>query len=319
MSRLENEPLGHNLFLFPAGHNKTEVNVKRTSRADVYQLDESQQTVIDASDPDNYVSIDATKPVAVLQYLVTHVLQGDCASGGGGGGETPSGRCHPSLLVVPPMEQREHQYLFSTGDAASGKQNVNLVIATPLKDGVLLDGGDLMSYINHAGRGDSLSAPTWKNIDNPSNVSYSAIRFLLDKGLHKITHNSAKAEFSATAFGHPSSVADSHSPSQSLFQPANTNDSEDASWAAQNNTSSGIQVEESQARDEINDEYLSDSSPWQTKGSSSSVIAVVITLFSAVLFVAICIAGFVLKEYAFHNGEKSIFRSAKVSPYEPID
>ena len=68
------------------------------------------------------------------------------------------------------MEQREHQYLFSSGNAC-GKQNVNLVITTPLRDSVLLNGMDLLSYINNS---NSISTSTWTHVGSNSN---SAIFF----------------------------------------------------------------------------------------------------------------------------------------------
>ena len=333
-------------FLISAQHNNTVVNVKtkKANNTEVHRLNASQHKQINVS-REEYFSVDADKPVSVVQYLVTHVVQGECVAGGDGGGGAGvlGGACgsssSSSLLFVPPMEQREHQYLFSSGGASggtAGKQKVNLVIATPLREGVILNGMDLFRYIHNTSNPIySNSPPTWIDIDgninnsHNSNVSnYSAIQFLVEEGLHKLTHNSTKAEFSATLNNHhPSAIIPQQSATASSFVTSTTDKSV---GYIQDKMFSGngaippptAKVEKSNTKDEINNAYLAKSSQTVEKEKepiSHSVIAMIVTLCTAVLLVIICIVGFVFAEFAFHNGEKSLFKGARVAPYEPIE
>ena len=306
------------LFSVAARHDNTVVKVRKKSHTqpEIYQLAGSQAKEIHASRED-FISIDADKPVSVLQYLVTHVAQGNC-----------NAECGSSLLFVPPMEQREHQYLFSSGDTAAGKQTVNLVIATPIREGVKLNGMDLLSYINTT-YPISTPTPSWSTIEK-SNASYSAIQFLVEEGLYKITHNSSKAEFSATLTDHhPSAVIPRDSKglsTASLSFETTTSDAKSFN-IIQDKYFSGYgaiptaKVEKSKSNDEINNAYLAESETktGEEKKISHSAIAMIVTLCTAVLLVIICIVGFIFAEFAFHNGERSLFQSARVSPYEPIE
>ena len=163
--------------------------IKKKSQLVAYQLDETQRTQVKVTKGD-YVSIEADKPVFVLQYVVTQITQGNCAAS----------ECGSSyVLMVPPMQQRKHQYLFSTANAL-GKHNVNLVIATPLRNGVLIKGTDLLSYINSSNINPT---PIWNVVDNNSNKNgYLAIQFLVNEGLHNISHNSSNALFTVTSVPH---------------------------------------------------------------------------------------------------------------------
>ena len=339
----------HFSLLIPAQHNNTAVTVKKKKSdiTEVHRLNASQHKQINVS-PEDYFSVDADKPVSVVQYLVTHVVQGDCVGHGGGG--TCSSSSSSSLLFVPPMEQREHQYLFSAGGggiAGGGKQNVNLVIATPLREGVILNGVDLFSYIhNTSNPAYSNSLPSWIDIDNNSNnngsssnsnvsSSYSAIQFLIEEGLHKLTHNSTKAEFSATLNRHhdqsQSAIISSHSTTSSASFVETGDAADKVVGYIQDQILSGngaippnptAKVEKSNTKDEINNAYLAKSQTVKKEEEepiSHSVIAMIVTLCTAVLLVIICIGGFVFAEFAFHNGEKSLFKSARVAPYEPIE
>ena len=334
-------------FLIAAQHNNTVVNVKtkKSNNTEVHRLNASQHKQINVS-REEYFSVDADKPVSVVQYLVTHVVQGDCVAdsgGGGGGAGLLEGACgsssSSSLLFVPPMETREHQYLFSSGGSSggtAGKQKVNLIIATPLREGVILNGMDLFSYIHNTSNPIySNSPPTWIDIDDNinnshnSNVSsYSAIQFLVEEGLHKLTHNSTKAKFSATLNNHhPSAIIPQQSATASSFV-TGTNDKRVGYIQDKIFSGNGAippptaKVEKSNIKDEINNAYLGKSSQTVKKEKepiSHSVIAMIVTLCTAVLLVIICIVGFVFAEFAFHNGEKSLFKSARVAPYEPIE
>ena len=304
------------------------VKKKQSSSVEVHRLNASQHKQINVSRED-YFSVDADKPVSVVQYLVTHLVQGDCV------GHGTCGVSSSTLLFVPPMEQREHQYLFS-GDDSAGKQNVNLVIASPLREGLILNGMDLFSYIHNTSNSIySNSPPTWVDIDTNhnnnsrnSNVSsYSAIQFLIEGGLHKLTHNSTKAEFSATLSRnhHPSAVISQ----QSVTSSFDTVTTDKGVGYIQDKLFSGngaippptAKVEKSNTKDEINNAYLAKSEAVKKEQQpiSHSVIAMVVTLCTAVMLVIICIVGFVFVEFACHNGEKSLFKSARVSPYEPIE
>ena len=320
------------LFLFclliTAQDNNTVVSIKKkkSSSIKVHRLNASQHKQINVSRED-YFSVDADKPVSVVQYLVTHVVQGDCV------GHGTCGPSSSSLLFVHPMEQREHQYLFSGGDIA-GKQNVNLVIATPLREGVILNGMDLFSYIHNTSNSIySNSPPTWVDIETNNNnsnsnvSSYSAIQFLIEGGLHKLTHNSTKAEFSATLnrHHHPSAIISQQSVTSS-FETVTTDKNVGSN---QDKIFSGngaippptAKVEKSNTKDEINNAYLAKSETVKKEQQpiSYSVIAMIVTLCTAVMLVIICIVGFVFVEFACHNGEKSLFKSARVAPYEPIE
>ncbi len=264
-------------------------------------VDRSNETRLNITKED-YISIEADKPVFVLQYVVTHLIQGNCAEDCG----------VPVVLTVPPMQRKEHQLVFSTSSAAE-KHNVNLVIATPLRDGILLNGSDLLSFINSS-ISVSDKSPAWNNI--LSEDSYSAIQFSAPPGLHRITHNSSKAYIAATSVPNFQDTTNKvSSDAQELTSDKNSQ------FPKQNTAVPTVTFEKAKSHDEINNAYLDKT---ETDSSSSeeispSVIAVLISLCSAVLFVIICIAGFVFAEFAFHNGERSLFPLSRVAPYEPIE
>ena len=137
--------------------------------------------------------------------------RGDDDCGGNG--------CGSFLLTVPPMQQRKQQYyvVFNTANSASGKHNVNLIVATSLRNGLLINGTDLSNYINssniilHPPSAPGAAPPTWNIIDqnqnstnnNESKNSLSSIQFPVNGGLHRISHNSSSnALFTVTSVPH---------------------------------------------------------------------------------------------------------------------
>ena len=150
--------------MFPAKEDKTSVRVRQKKSQVVYQLDESQHAQVNVTKED-YISIETDKPVFVQQYVVTHVTQGDDCGGND---------CGSFLLTVPPMQQRKQQYyvVFNTGNSATrGKHNVNLIVATSLRNGLLINGTDLSNYINssniilHPPSASAAAPPTWNIIE----------------------------------------------------------------------------------------------------------------------------------------------------------
>ncbi len=281
---------------------------------------------------EDHVSIRADRPVQVIQYVLTHFIQDTGCDGGPActGAATAALNTSALVLSVPPLHGKQQQYLFSTPTAAGRQSVVNLVIATPLRDGVLLNGSDLVTYIN-ASRAAGTTQPVWRvlNSDVTSDAAsqtagnLSTTRFWLPPGLHLITHSNASALdsghvlFSATSVPHSSGTSRPDTPKE-----PRPNDTK-LKGKIPNNVPEAT-VEKAKVDDEINNALLtktgSDASgSHQGDEISPSVIAVLISLCSAVLFVIICIVGFVFAEFAFHNGEKSLFRLSRVAPYEPIE
>ena len=277
----------------------------------VYQLDESQHAQVNITKGD-YISIETDKPVLVQQYVVTHVTQGDCGN-----------RCGSFLLTVPPMQQRKQQYVFSTADSATGKHNVNLIVATSLRNGVLINGTDLLSYINSSNFIHPAAAPTWNIIDQNQNSinnnknSLSSIQFPVNAGLHRISHNSSSdVLFTVTSVPH----TNEHEDLSKLHVSETAVLNRSLATTKLDNIVPTAQVEKVNVKDEISNAFLSEtqSSSKQQTDIPHSVMALIISVMVAVIFVIICIVGFVFVEFAFHNGERSLFKCARVAPYEEI-
>ena len=288
-----------------AQQNATKVKVKKKLENMEYNLNKSRHAQVNVSKQD-YISIEADKPVLVLQYLVTHVIQGDCGVD-----------CGSSMLMVPPMEQGNHQYLFSTTNSA-GKQNVNLVITSSLRDGLLLDGKDILSFVNLSS---AEPIPNWTVIDSHSNVNYSAIQVSLNPGLHNLSHPSSNGLFAATSNGHPlgMKLLDLPSLSDSVRYQTVTESVHIAQEGKSLHDSKALptaKVEHSKSHDEINKAFLPPPQDIISQGLSPAVIAVIISLSTAVFFVIACIVGFIVVEFTCHNGEQSFILSPKVAPYE---
>ena len=249
-----------------------------------YRLHESQHIEVNVAKGD-YISIEADKPVLVLQYVVPNVIQG---------GKNCYNSCGSFMLMVPPMEQQEHQYLFSTLNV-TWKQNVNLVISSNLTDGVLLDGEAILNYINVT---NYEKVPSWTVIDTHSEVNYSAIQFSVDGGLHNLSHHYPDALFAATssdghALGMRLHILDVHKTSTSKTSYETTGDNPDE-------------------EDDLIKKYQHKS---RDQGLSHSVIAVIVSLCSGIFFVIVCIVGFIIAEFFCNGKEPSIFTRAKIAPF----
>ena len=279
----------------------------------VYQLDESQHAQVNVTKGD-YISIETDKPVLVQQYVVTHVTQGDCGN-----------QCGSFLLTVPPIQQRKQQYVFSTVNSATGKHNVNLIVATSLRNGLLINGTDLLDYINTSNLIHSAADPSWNIIDQNQNSnsnnknSLSSIQFPVNAGLHRISHNSSSdVLFTVTSVPHSNEPED--------VSKLQVSDTAALNWslatAKVNNIVPTAQVEKAKTKDGINNAFLSETqsktSKQQTTNIPHSVMALIISVIVAVVFVIICIVGFVFVEFAFHNGERSLFKCARIAPYEEV-
>ena len=176
--------------MFSAKEDKTSVNVWQKKSRIVYQLDESQHAQVNVTKED-YIYIEMDKPVFVQQYVITHVTQGDDCS---------RNSCGSFLLMVPPMQQRKQQYyvVFNTANSATGKHIMNIIVATSLRNGLLINGTDLSNYINSSNiilylpSEAVAAAPTWNIIDqnqnstnsNQNKISLSSIQFPVNGGLH---------------------------------------------------------------------------------------------------------------------------------------
>ena len=210
---------------------------------------------------------------------------------------------------------------------------MNLIVATSLRNGLLINGTDLSNYINssniilHPPSAAGAAPPTWNIIDqnqnstnnNQNKNSLSSIQFPVNGGLHRISHNSSSnALFTVTSVPHSNDA-------QKLQLPETValNQSFAAAKENNNNIVPTAQVEKAKTKDEINNAFLSGAqSRTQNKQLPAdiphSLIAVIISVIVAVVFVIICIVGFVFVEFAFHNGERSLFKSSRVGPYEEI-
>ena len=272
-------------FYFLAKHNETRVNIQQKFIIKSYDLNESEHVQVNVGKGD-YISIEADNSVLVLQYVVPNVIpEKDCKI-----------NCGSFMLLVPPMEQQEDQYLFSTLNAA-GKQNVNLVITSNLTDGVLLDGQDILDSANIS---DSGVLPNWTLIDTSSNVNYSAIQFSVDGGLHNLSHHSSYALFVATSYGYPLGMR------LQILQLNNSLNRNDI-FITEN-------PERSNELDNLQEKYQEKEKD-EDKRLKSSTIAVIVSLCSGVFFVIVCIVGFVIAEFVCNSKEPSLFSRGKVAPF----
>ena len=304
--------------MFPAKEDKTSVRVRQKKSRVVYQLDESQHAQVNVTKED-YISIETDKPVFVQQYVVTHVTQGDDDCGGND--------CGSFLLTVPPLQHRNQQcyVVFNTANSATRKHNVNLIVATSLRKGLLINGTDFFSYINssniilHPTSAAAAASPTWDIIEQNQNSSLSSIQFLVNGGLHRISHNSSSnALFTVTSVPHSNDA-----PKLQLPETVALNQSFAAAKENNSNIVPTAQVEKAKTKDEINNAFLSGAQRrTQSKQLTADIphllIAVIISVIIAVVFVIICIVGFVFVEFAFHNGKRSLFKRSRVAPYEEI-
>ena len=280
--------------IFAAKHNDTEVNITKRFSKDSYHLDESQHKEFNVEKGD-YISIEADKPVLVLQYVVPNVIQG----GGGGGEDCHHNSCGSFMLMVPPMEQQEHQYLFSTLNV-TWKQNVNLVISSNLTEGVLLDGEAILNSGNVT---DYKELPSWTVIDTHSEINYSAIQFSVDGGLHNLSHHYPDAVFAATSSdGHALGML------QKILYEVHVE------YSTNNN---GTYQLNSENADSDEEDYLKKKYQHRPRdeGLSHSVIAVIVSLCSGIFFVIVCIVGFIIAEFFCNGKEPSIFTRAKITPF----
>lgn len=282
--------------MLAAKHNDTRLNIKQKFSNETHRLSGNQHLEVNVSRGD-YISVEADKPVMVIQYLVP-----DCKL---------HKSCGTFMLMVPPMEQRESQYLFSVL-TSTGKQSVNLVITSVLREGLILDGKDLLANAS-GGSANEEASLNWTVIDTSTDVSYSAIQLSVDPGLHNLSHLNASALFAAMSYGYPLGMRLLELPVVDTVQyRISTHNGSELVL----NYTLGDPDGDTPPRD-LRDPYFKEKyENTESGGISSSLIAVVISLCSGVLLVIVCIVGFVLAELVCNGKEPNLFTRPKVAPLD---
>lgn len=280
--------------LFAACNNETSVEVRSKLTTSTFRLSESQHAEFNLTGED-FISIEANKPVLVLQFLTVEEQNNNT-------------HCDSFMLLVPPMEQREGQYIFSTVEI-DGPQTVNLVITSSMREGLLLDGEPIFNTSSH-----------WISIESSAN--YSAIQLAVNGGFHNLSHYSADALFAAMCYGYPLGMGLKDLPSTSFESnssdtvPSHHPESTDfITEKMEYITTTHVPIihyevhEDSKGSPvEIHQHYIHP----RSRGVSHTMIAVIVSLCSAIFFVIACILGFLVAECVCRRDET--FRSAKVVP-----
>ena len=279
-----------------ASQNETGVKVKKRGGCEQFNLSESEHAEVNVSHND-FINIEASKPVMVLQYLITQI--------------SPSrSRADSFMLLVPPMEQREHQYVFSTVDTM-GRQNVNLVISAAMRNGLLLDGELIVNASSHL------------ILIEGFHANYSAVRLSVNGGRHNLSHYSQGALFAAMSYGYPLGMR--------MQDLAALEESQKSSTPHRRATSTlsvqkplkttpapaTVKIITNKAavnRDKGINEAMAQPNSYTSADQSISptVIAVIVSLSAAVFFVIVCIVGFLVAEFVCRR--EGGFRTAKVAP-----
>lgn len=262
---------------------------------------------------DDYITIEANKPVFVLQYLPADV-------------STSSHPPQSFMLTVPPSERSQKQYLFSI--VSSTQQTVTVVVNSTHRDSVLLDGQHITLTLN-------TTSVSWVSIEGAS-ADYSAIQLPVHSGVHNLTHAQYTPDTVFTAISpsnhlgmrlknKPPPYVISHDTGNDVSHQGENiviSDTDDKTVIKQANNAGGSDVDTkstdyrvkivAKEDQEVNFHETDSYSDNNGQGLSSTVIAVIVSLATAVFFVVACIVGFLAAEFVCRREN---FPSAKVSPY----
>ena len=222
-------------------------------------------------------------------------------------------RMSPELRDVrdPPLEQRQHQYLFSTVQG-QGAKKVNLVITANMMDGLLFDGKRLTDNITH-----------WFNIEGleGQDGNYSAVQLTVTDGRHNLSHDTESGVFAAMSYGFPLGMRMVELPGETYditytAEEEKLDLSVDTFTKPQNSvpvvpplSQADIMTSQMNRVDAAVRESYEDQ---LDAGWSPAVLAVIISLSAAVFFVIACILGFLVAELVCKGDGP--FRSIKILP-----
>lgn len=244
------------------------------------------------------------------------------------------------MLLVPPIAERRHRYVFSTIDERH-VQGVNLVVADALQEGLLLDG--------------ELIHNTSKNIIliEGFHTNYSAVKLSVKGGRHNLSHQSKESHFAAVSYGYSLGMRQKDFPASAAAAAASAPASPQEKFQQKqlftadqtvrhrpvllpatvalktlpkstsaptskpalvtpkvitSDTGAGV-VNQAAAQPRSYPDYIAGDG----SGIPPAVLAVIISLSAAVFFVIVCIVGFIIAEYACRR--EGGFRQTKVAPF----
>lgn len=269
-----------------ASQNCTKVRVKKSRTSYTVDLQAGGFAEVNVS-RDDYISVLSSKPVLLLQYVVAE-LRDDVM-------------CDSFMLLVPPMEQRQHEYLFST--MREQTKNINLVITADMVNGLLLDGKRLSYNDTH-----------WVEIQG-EDANYSAIQLSVNGGRHNLSHDSDHGLFAAMSYGYPLGMrmVELSDTTYEVTYHAGTFDEETYTQARGSKPVLQPLEESMTSHGHVGAAVREIDYENPDAGLSPAVLAVIISLSASVFFVIACILGFLVAELMC-KGDSGPFRSIKILP-----
>ena len=274
--------------------------VKRRSRS-TYHLIPGDHAELSVTYQD-FITITASKPVLVQQYSTTR--------------QSNTRYQNTYMTLLPSTEQcGKHHYVAVLYE---NMKHIHIVLPRTLKNGILINNVLISNTHNH-------HSETYTFINVPG-YNYTTVRVTLQHlGLHNISHSSPGVCMCVMTQGYPVDI-NLTDYEQKLSTLPNVSLS---TWPKLVSSSSShydvlplVSAHQEQPlvinKAAINS-YPQTKTTWQSRqdnhvdhGFNATVIAVIMSLSTAVFFVIACIVGFVVAEFAC--GRESIFSGAKVSP-----
>ena len=296
------------LFL-SARDNQTWITITDIDDIQSFNLSESGQVTVDVRH-DSLVVITADHPVHVVQYT------------------------HPgNVMSVPPVEHQQERYVFHTFDSVTCQRLV-LVADSVSSCGLLLDGHEIFCRNNHSedllfrSHNDNTYYCTLSTVE-----TYTVILLHVTPGYHELSHRKPGVTFTvmSACFSMDrywvnsqnmvsntySSVNDVDQLNLDTFSESFTHSFENSSLLDDQQLSevSSSQVDTFNVEDDVIQSFQNlyqSAQAEDTSGLSTTVIALITSLASAIFLVIFCIIGFFLAEFVCRREN---FTRSKVTPY----
>lgn len=283
-----------NSFKITAAYNDTKVETW-TAVGDLsmeeYVLESGKSLEVGLNESQEYLCIVSNKPISVLQYHCTYYSN------------SIDSICQPYLLTIPSLEQLHTEYIFSVAGESTNTygSQIHLVINSSLFQGLLINGSSIESYPQTEIASNNIPVAV-----NGHNTNFTAIKLVLPPGTHNISHIITGAPFSAVSQASPLGMRMMAMDSGGKISEYN----KQVFSSTYNIKASGNEQEIFVS--DTNKIELMETSATNDGGSGSlpaNVIAVIVTLTSAVFFVIVCILGFVVTETVCRRTSNKIFPS----------
>ena len=277
-------------FKVTASCDNSTVVMKSRQQHLVYTLQAGESVVAVLNDTDrDFISITSNQPVSVLQYYCSVKLNqqslNQSRSESSDSSTTHTSSCDPYLVTIPPLEQQKDEYVFSTPSDDNTTHAITVVINSTTAEGLLIDNQPHSDYQDNS----SLFSVSIDGYD----TNFTAMRLYIRPGYHNISHTEKGTPFSAISHAAPLGMRlGDLTGSADVFPVYNLGPS--PSSTTEQSQENGVDVS---------------SDNEDSEGLPANVIAIIVTLTSAIFFVVVCILGFVLAETVCRRG------NGKVAPY----